>query len=167
MHSLSTRGQRFWLITRIILYSFAASLILPTLSTAAAPVPIEPINLRFDRVSLVVTNGDEGLRAAERMKQSHFRRAFLLDSAVSDKHGTIWCKRVAEDSYKDEFRVADVSLAKLENLRRPSERELSRLLGEPIFVEGPMAGVFNVYKWRVCNGGCTAQFVGELVMQAA
>ena len=115
-------------------------------------MPIEPINLRFDRVSLVVTNGDEGLRAAERMKQSHFRRAFLLDSAVSDKHGTIWCKRVAEDSYKDEFRVADVSLAKLENLRRPSERELSRLLGEPIFVEGPMAGVFNVYKWRVCNG---------------
>lgn len=152
MLSLNTDGHNYWLMTPFIVCSFVVSLILPTLGTAAALVPIEPINLRFDRVSLIVTNGEEGLRAGERMKKLRFRRAFLLDSAINDKQGTIWCKRDAGESYKDEFRVANVSLVKLESLRKPSECELSRLLGEPMFVDGPMAGVSIVYEWRVCNG---------------
>ncbi len=120
-------------------------------------VPIEPVAVHFGPGRVVITNGGVGLQAAEICIKS-IRRDFVLDTKFRGSNGTNWCRRVSSQFYTDEFRVATVGLTEVETLRHVSERQLSRLFGDPVFAEGPLMKSSIVYKWRACNGKTGDEF---------
>ena len=120
--------------------------------TASPLVAMDPVTVHFGTVRTVFIN-DRRLENVVSKFQRRLGRECALDSTTQDKEGVIWCKRAGE-GYTDFFRQRPVvEPATLKKLKAATREELTGLLGQPVFMDGPLDRDGTVvWKWRICNG---------------
>ncbi len=130
-----------------------------------ALVDIKPFEVHFGDAKTVFVENDNARRTLEGNARVLSRGDYLVDATTSDKHGRIWCKRGNGESYGYIFREKRVSLDTLMNLRSASFLELTNLLGQPVFTEGPTDhNWIGIGCWRTCNGKPGARFMAIEVL---
>ena len=136
------------------LFTFCVATVVCYDSNAMAELTSVPsLIVHLGLARTVFVKPEAGSQSLEITKRKFLQSDFVLDAKAREKGEAIWCKRVAGESYKDIFRQKDVSVKKLGSLKKASISELTGLLGEPVFMEGPMDSEGTMlYKWRTFNG---------------
>jgi len=112
-----------------------------------------PVKIQFDSVKCVLYTDVQAQQALEAATNMFFSdRVLVLDAVLTDKSGTIWCKRVQGEAYTHSFHERTNALSSLLNQKRATPLEIKTLLGKPDIMEAPLDTYGTVvWLWRICS----------------